>query len=44
MMMMVNDDNDHDNDHEISVRGNVKGILGIRNSLSCYEKKANEKR
>ena len=32
MMMMINDD-DHDNDYQMSVRGNVKGILGIRNSL-----------
>ena len=42
--MTNNDDDDHDNDHKILVRGNVKRILGIRNSLRCYEKKTNKKK
>ena len=41
IMAMV-DDYDHDND-EIPVMGKVSRIRVTRTSLSCYEKKDNEK-
>ena len=44
LMMLMNDDGNHDNDHKIPVRGNVNHTLVIRNSLSCYKKKARTKK
>ena len=35
--MMVNDHDDHDNNHELSARRNLKRIHVIRHSLSCQE-------
>ena len=43
IMMLMNDDDNHYNVHKIPVSGNVKCILGIRSSISCYEKKGNER-
>ena len=41
--MLINDDDNYDSDRKIPVSGNVKCILGIRSSISCYEKKGNER-
>ena len=43
IMMLINDDDNYDNGRKIPVSGNVKCILGIRSSISCYEKKGNER-
>ena len=39
---MMSDDDDH-NDEKVPVTGNVKRILGIRTSLSCYGQKTTKR-